>query len=354
MTDDRRQKLKIVIFNVNWLGDVLFSTPAIRLIRKNYPDSFISCIISPRCKEVLEGNPNLDEVILYDEKSTHKGIFAKLKFIFFLRGKRFDCGFLFHRSFTRALILFLAGIRERAGYTNKKRGFLLTKKIAALGKDSLHRAGYYLNIVQSYLGEAQNIDFRLDFPIFQEDKAAAERLLSEAGIKRDDFLVVLNPAGNWPQKRWPKENFAKLSEKLADDYQAKVIIIGAEKDISLAEEIKLLSAAKVYNFCAKLNLKQVGALAQMAKVFISGDSGPLHIAYASGGTVIALYGPTSTSVTGPYHAEGAVVIQKDVGCDIPCYEEGCKELCCMKAITVGDVMDKIQKIAYTSHVARDT
>lgn len=119
---------RILIFNVNWLGDVLFSTATIRAIRRNFPGSFIACIIPSRCYPILKGNPYLDEVIIFDEKDRHKGILAKLKFVKLLKAKGFDTVFLLHRSFRRALICRLADIPERLGYFTKKRGFLLTKR----------------------------------------------------------------------------------------------------------------------------------------------------------------------------------------------------------------------------------
>ena len=111
----KTQEKRILIFNVNWLGDVLFSTAVIRNIRRNFPNSFIACVIPSRCYLILKGNPNLDEIIIFDEKDRHAGFFAKVKFIRYLRRKKFDLVFLLHRSFTRALICRLAGIKEIIG-----------------------------------------------------------------------------------------------------------------------------------------------------------------------------------------------------------------------------------------------
>ena len=132
---------KILIFNVNWLGDVLFSTAVIRNVRRNFPESFIACIVPSRCYAILKDNPHLDEIIIFDEKDRHKGIFQQLDFVRSLREKQFDAVFLLHRSFSRALICRLAGIPERIGHYTKKRGFLLTKKIMPPKRDSRERDG---------------------------------------------------------------------------------------------------------------------------------------------------------------------------------------------------------------------
>ena len=95
---------RILIVNVNWLGDVLFSTPFIKTVRSANPDSYIACLLHPRCKEILDLNPRLNEIIIYDEEGSHRGIFGKLKLVSYLRRKHFDTVYILHRSFTKALI----------------------------------------------------------------------------------------------------------------------------------------------------------------------------------------------------------------------------------------------------------
>ncbi len=139
---------RILIFNVNWLGDVLFSTAAIRAVRATYPESFIACAIPARCYQILEGNPHLDEVIIFDEKGSHRTLVGKIAFMRFLGKKKFDTVFLLHRSFSRALLCALAGIGRRIGHATKKRGFLLTTKVVPPARDSVHRIDYYLTVME--------------------------------------------------------------------------------------------------------------------------------------------------------------------------------------------------------------
>jgi len=118
---------KILIVNVNWIGDVLFSTPFIRAVREAYPHSYIACLLHPRCREMLDSNPHLNEIIIYDEEGVHKNIIGKIKLIAQIRKRRFDTAYILHRSFTKALIAFLGGVRERIGYPTKNRSIVLTK-----------------------------------------------------------------------------------------------------------------------------------------------------------------------------------------------------------------------------------
>lgn len=336
-----QENKKILIFNVNWLGDVLFSTAAIRNIRRNFPDSFIACIIPSRCYPVLKGNPNLDEIIIFDEKDRHKGILARFDFVRSLKARGFDIAFLLHRSFSRALICRLAGIPKRIGYYTRKRSFLLTQKIMPPLRDSLHRIDYYLDIIEKAGLKIE--DRYTEFYISGEDIKFIQEFLSKNSVSNKDFLVVINPGGNWLSKRWPKEYWAELADKLIERFRAKVVVTGGHNDISLAAQIKEGMKFRPIIACGVFNLKQLGALAKEASIFITADTGPLHIANSVGAKkIIAIFGPTSPKVTGPYPLKNVVILQKDVGCVIPCYGVKCKDNRCMKAVTPEDVLKTIK------------
>ncbi|OGX44075.1 MAG: lipopolysaccharide heptosyltransferase II [Omnitrophica WOR_2 bacterium RIFCSPLOWO2_12_FULL_51_8] len=329
-----------MIFNVNWLGDVLFSTAAVRNIRRNFPDSFIACVIPSRCYPVLKGNPHLDEIMIFDEHDRHKSVLPKLSFVRQLKSKKFDTVFLLHRSFSRTLICRLAGITERIGYYTRKRAFLLTKKIHPPKKDSLHRIDYYLKII-----DAAGLKVEDRFPEFfigPADTDFVENFFKKQAVKKGEFVAALNPGGNWCPKRWPPAFWAELADKLINRLNCRVVITGSHSDTKIAEEIMARMKQRPIVSCGAFNLKQLGALIRRADVFVSADSGPLHIASCVGAKkIIALFGPTSVEVTGPYPYKNTIVLQKDVGCKIPCYEVNCKDNRCMQAITPDEVLEKI-------------
>jgi len=337
---------KILIFNVNWLGDVLFSTATIRNIRRNYPDSFIACAIPSRCYPILKGNPHLDEIIIFDEKERQRSSLAKLRFVQLLKAKKFDMVFLLHRSLTRALICRLAGIPERIGYYTKKRGFLLTKHITPVSRDTLHRIDYYLNIIEKAGLKVE--DRYLDFFIEDKDANFIKDFLAKKSIGQGAFLVAINPGGNWLPKRWPQVYWAMLADKLISEFGARVIITGSHADIPTAQKIRDLMKEKPIIASGIFNLKQLGALCKRLDLFITADTGPLHIANALGAKrIIALFGPTSPEITGPYPLKNITILSKDVGCKIPCYVLRCKNNRCMKAITPEEVMEKIKLLMVT-------
>jgi len=331
---------RILIWEQNWLGDVLFSTPFIKAIRKRYKDAHIAVIVNPASREIVKGNPRIDEIIIFDEKNEHRGIMGRIKFIMELRKKKFDTAFFMHRSCSRAIICEFAGVKNRIGYFYKKRNLMLTD-IVEIPDKPLHKIEYFLNIAKHV--KADIADKNMEFFVADVDKNYVKEMLERNSIREKDGYIVLNPGANWPPKRWPEENFADLAEKLIKKYNIKVVISGGEDDLAKALRIQDLTPQRLVITCGRTTLKQLGSLFERAKVIISADTGPLHLARAVGAKVIALFGPTSHDLTGPYGDGIYSIIHKNVRCKVPCYEVNCKDNRCMKAITVKDVMKEIEK-----------
>ncbi len=326
---------RILIVNVNWVGDVIFSTPFIRAVRETYPDAYIACLLHPRCSQMLESNRRLDEIIIYDEEGAHKSLFGKWKLIQELRKKDFDTAFLLHRSFTKALIAYLAGAKERIGYPTKNRGWILTRAVEE-PDEALHKVEYFLNIARA--AGIRPKDTSYEFFVEDADREYIAGLLQRSGVAASDRVVVLCPGGNWDPKRWAAENFAKLGDLLVKEFGARVVLAAAKKDILLAEEIDHMMKAPAIIAAGKTSLKQLGALLERASLVIANDTGPMHMAVAVGVKTIALFGPTSPAITGPYGTGDYAVISRHEKCEVPCYDVTCTNNTCMQAIAVDDVL----------------
>ena len=332
---------RILIVNVNWVGDVIFSTPFIRAVRDMYPDSHIACLLHPRCLDVLKDNPHLNEIIIYDEEGSHRGLLGKLRLILDLRRKGFDTAFLLHRSFTKALLTFLAGIGERIGYPSKRRAWLLTKIVEEPDED-MHKVEYFLNIARVAGIPPKSLSY--EFYITDAHRIAVDAFLKHSGIMQGDRIVMLCPGGNWDPKRWPKENFARLGDMLIERFGVKVIISGAKKDVQLADDIRKAMEWTPVISAGRTSLGELGALFEKASVVIANDTGPMHLAIAMKANTIALFGPTSPRLTGPYGEGHYRVIMKHEGCEVPCYDLACTDNRCMRAIKVEDVVKEVDDI----------
>ena len=279
---------RILIVGVNWLGDSLLTTPVFKALKKKFPGSYIGVMVVERVREVFEGNPYINEVIVFDERGQHKGFFAKLKFIKLLRKKKFDTAFLIHRSFTRAFICFLAGIRLRIGYRRLKSFLILSKRIKLLAS-LLHRQDRYL-----YLFEKSGIVIEDRSPSFFISESTRDKISKdlEQVKKEHAFLIGINPSANWELKRWPASYFANLADSLVRDFKAVIIFVGTEAQRLVIEEVRVKMNQNSFSFCGKTNLKELGALMQNLKLFISNDSGPAHLAASLGVNTVVIFGPT--------------------------------------------------------------
>lgn len=331
---------RILIVEVNWVGDVLFSTPFIKAVRDAYPDSHIACLLHPRTREMLESNPRVNEIIIYDEEGLHRGFLGKLRLVRELKKRNFNTAFILHRSFTKAMLTYLAGIGERLGYATKLRRWILTKAIDEPVGD-IHKVEYFLRLASAAGIQAGSRSY--EFFIGDAAKGHVGKFLANAGLGEDERFVVINPGGNWDPKRWPKENFAKLSDLIAERFKVRIAITGSKKDIALARDIQNLMKARPVIAAGKTTMGELAAILERAVLVISNDSGPMHLAVAVGAKVVALFGPTSPDITGPYGGGNYMVISKNDRCEMPCYNKDCSINSCMSAITVDDVMREVEK-----------
>jgi len=334
----------ILIVNVNWLGDVIFSSPIFTVLKKQYPEAKISCLAVPRVKSILDRIPGVDEVIVYDEEKEHWTPLGKLRLIWQLRKRKFDVAFILHGSYTRALLVFLAGIPKRIGYATKNRGSLLTN-IVSNKKKKIHRSDYYMSIVEAagiQMGNSQTV-----VSAIYSDIESARSLLKINGVGPDEPYILVHPGGNWNLKRWPVASWAKLIDCLLEENR-RVIITGASSDEDFA--FKLMGEVKhnPINLVGKTQLYQLLGLMKNASVVVSADSGPLHLANSVGSAVVGLFGPTDIEITGPRGGGEQINLRYDVGCNrSACYFLECPDNICMQSITVKDVCKAIQKIKHS-------
>jgi heptosyltransferase-1/heptosyltransferase-2 len=329
----------ILVVNVNWLGDAVFSTPVFKTLKKTYPQAKISCLCVPRVKEVLQHCPYVDEIIIYDEEGKHRFPWSKWSLISFLRKQKFDAAFLLHRSMTRALMVYLAGIPLRVGYSKTKG--LLTHPVTPQAED-IHRCDFYLRVLEDYGIEIEDRSCELRLNV--NDIESINTKLSREGIRLDESYVVLNTGGNWDLKRWPTDFFALLAKRMAQESGLKIVLPGAVKDRLNSEHITRTSGISAVVMAGQTNLGESLALYKRAAVVISADSGPLHLAHSVGADVIGIFGPTRPEITGPRGIGRAKVLLRDVGCNkAPCYHLACTNNVCMQSVTVDDVLQAFKK-----------
>lgn len=341
---------RFLVVRTDRIGDVLLTTPAFKALRINYPDSFISVMVAPIARDIVEGNPYIDEVIVYDKNNKDKGIFGFFRMVSFLRKRRFDTALVLHIKKRTNLLCFLAGIKERVGYYNNKFGFLLNKKIPDLRpQGKKHEAQYCLEVLRA-IGIEEG-DSELFMPLKPPAEEWAEEILKKYKVERKDKLIAINPGASCPSKIWPAERFAILADKLIEKYTARICLLSGPSDLKIASEVLSKIKNPVINLSGHTTISQVASFLKRCNLFITNDSGPMHIACAVGTPVVAIFGRNESGLSprrwGPLGKQSAV-LHKEVGC-VECLAHNCqKGFACLLAITEEEVLEATDKLLKVS------
>ncbi|MGB2705738.1 MAG: lipopolysaccharide heptosyltransferase II [Candidatus Omnitrophota bacterium] len=339
--------MRILLTRTDRIGDVVLSTPAIKAVRDKYPDADIAFMVRPYAKDIVEGNPYLDEVIIYDKYGKQKSLLSTIIFAIALRKKKFDLAIMLHPTNRVHLIAYLAGIPERIGF-DRKSGIFLTKKVAHLKqKGEKHELEYTLDLLGSVGITAK--DKELFVPVHENDIKKVDELLQEHHVGTDVPLVAVNPGASCPSKRWPPGNFAALCDALVGKYKARILIVSDKANKEFANAVTRDMKYEPVNLAGRTTVGELAALLSKCSLFISNDSGPVHIACAVGMPVISIFGrkdpglsPRRWAPTG----EKSAVFHKDVGCEI-CLAHNCKiNFKCLKAVTPQEVLKAAEKLLY--------
>lgn len=345
--DSHRQLRRILISRTDRIGDVLLSTPVIKALRDKFPQAYISMMVSPIARDIVDDNPYLDEVIIYDKDGKHKSWLRTLKFSSRLKKKKFDLAVILHPTNRVHLLVFLAGIPVRLGY-NRKFGFLNNRRVLHAKQEGLkHEAEYNLDLLKGLGITASCGD--LFMPLKAESELYVDEIFRKEGISKNDKILAINPGASCPSKLWPVERFAQVAEKISALYGFKILILSGPKEMSLANKITLHHGikGKVVNLAGKTSLSQTASIIKRCVLFISNDSGPVHIASALGTPVISIFGRNQPGLSvrrwGPL-GKCDKYLHKDLGC-IRCLAHNCKkEFACLKAISVEDVVSVAELI----------
>jgi heptosyltransferase-2 len=330
---------RILIVRTDRIGDVLLSTPVIKALRDEYPSAYLAVMVSPYTRDVVEGNPFLNEVIIYDKDSMHRGWLATIKFAIGLRNKQFDLAVILHPLNRVHLLTFFAGIPRRVGY-DRKLGFLLTDRIKHtkhLGEK--HEIEYNLDLLR-YLGMHPK-EKSLFMPTKAESENWAQQFLAKEGIGSSDKLLAVHPGASCISKLWPAERFAEVADRMAEKYGVKVLIVAGPKDAALGRQVVERMKYHAINLAGSTSVSQLASIFRRCVLLISNDSGPVHIASAAGAAVIAIFGRNQKGL-GPVRwgpvGNKAAILHKDTGCT-ECLAHNCvRGFACIKAISVEEVL----------------
>lgn len=339
MKDPRR----ILVVRTDRIGDVVLSTPVIYNLRKAYPEAYIAFLCRPYTREILEGNPYLNEIIVYDKYGKEKSFWNSIKFARDLAKKRFDLVLVLHPTNRVHMMTFFAGIPQRVGW-DRKMGFLLTKKIEHKKQEGKkHELEYTLDLLRALDIEVRSKETYV--PVKPQAALIVDRILKDRGLKSQEKIILIHPGASCPSKRWPEKNFSQLIKILSEKTDCEIGVITSVDQKEFGR--KLVDENDILDLRGLFSVAEIIALLKSSTLFISNDSGPVHIAASLKVPVISIFGrkdPGLSPLRWRPLGDKAYFFHQDIDCQ-KCPAHNCQQgFLCLRAIKPRQVADKALEI----------
>lgn len=320
------------------LGDIVHAMPAFTALRRAYPMATLTWLVKQQWSELVERIEGIDRV--WPVPSGMKGWLSQLSA---LRKERFDAVIDLQGLFRSAATGWLTGAPQRTGFATAREGspWFYTHPVPVPSAD-MHAVDRYLLAAQK-MGAIVTEKPEFSFRIRQSDREQVDRLLREAGLAPRAHWVAINVSARWPTKRWPIASFAAAADRIQKEGSA-VVFIGGSDERGDVTAVKALMKTPAVDLAGRTTVGLLPALLTEAALFLTNDSGPMHVAAAVGTPVVALFGPTSPVRTGPYGANHRV-LSGQVPCS-PCFSRSCRNpvyLECLKQISVEQVTTVVRE-----------
>jgi heptosyltransferase I len=325
---------RILLVRLGSLGDIIHALPAAAALRDAFPSARIDWAVEPKWARLLEGNPDINEVISLDRKSAGGIVSTVLK----LRAAEYTCAVDFQALYKSALLAFASGAPRRIGFTSSyaREGFAAAFYTDRLNPRGPHKVDHNLTLAEC-AGASAKAKPRFPLAIRAEDEEKTSRELAAHRVA--DFFV-LNPGGGWVSKCWLAERYGELHRRLFERYGWRGVVSFGPGEENLAGEV-VSAAGNNPPVAISLGLGSLMALLRRARFVVSADTGPLHMASALGVPVVGLFGPTDPSRNGPYSREDVVV--RNARVSETTYRRGASYSAAMLSITVEQVVEAVQK-----------
>ena len=334
--------MKILIVKLSSIGDVVHTLPALESLSEGFREKGVKAridwLVEEAASSVLKGHPLINELIVV-KRGWGKNLSANWKAASGLKASGYDLVLDFQGLLKSAIWVYLSKGKRRVGFANAREGshFAYNEKLPAYDVEQ-HAVDRYLTLARSVGGAVGEALFRIDAVKAAE---SVKKKLKQKGVIGPFFVMVTR--GRWATKLWKDESFIELAGHLIKDKKLACVLAGSPSDKDGLDRMAESIGKGSVNMAGETDLKELFALFRLSRFAVTVDSGPMHIAAASGVKTVALFGPTAPWRTGPY-GKGHVIVRKGLSCS-PCFKKVCASPKCMEEITVEDVMEAIGKLA---------
>ena len=326
--------MRILLIRLSSLGDIVLTTPAIRAVRAHFPDAYIAMLVAKQSSDILRENPHLNEIITFDRLAKNKDTGEMLRVIRLLRERKFTLTIDLQRKFRTEMLMYFSGAAERVG-----KGRLST--IRVLEQGNKHATAHYFDMLHAAGIPAE--DQRLELFLSESERLDAAQRFEAADVNDGRLKVGFFPGAGWKLREWMPERFAAIGDRLVERFNANVLIFGGPKEAVLVQTVADLMNAQAIPFAGNLQIRELAACLEKCDLFLTNDTGPMHIAAAVGTPTVSLFGPGNHirfQPLGTLHQ----TIRHAVPCS-PCkqFTDKCKDNICMKGIGVDEVWESVSR-----------
>ena len=336
---------RIIVKEVNWLGDLVISLPALRAIRREFNGAHLAVLVKKELASFFEGASFIDEVIPYAVRPGLAGILDRRRIVSEVRARRFDLAVMFPRSFESAFWMAVARVPHRAGFVADARGAMLTRRAAA-PREALteHQVHYWLSMIRETLGIAGDAA-DIEIQAYAPNRDQMREWLASRRRKPKDRLIAIAPAAAYgPAKEWPAANYGTLIDLLTQRLKAECVLVGAPSERTRCEEVARAARTGAIVAAGETTIGELIGLLSLSDAFIGNDSGAMHLAGALSLPTVAIFGSTNPARTGPLGPRTRVIYHQ-LECS-PCLARTCRfgHYNCLKQITPAEVVDMLLSI----------
>ena len=332
---------KILVLELAHIGDIIMTTPLLNSLRHNFPQAHITFICGSWAEPLLRNNPYVNEIVTYNSaiftRGSKKTSFVEaIKLFNHLRKSNYDLLIDLRGDYASLFFCLLGLARSRIEWWASH---IIERKLNKLEYE--HYVDSKLRILEKAGLSIQKSD--LELKTDENTKKFVKNYFKSKKIAEKDFVVVIAPGSGWQYRRWPKEKFALLADKLIQENNARILFIGNKKERELCGYIASLMKHDAINSAGDMSLMQTAELIRNCRLFIGNDSSPMHIASAFKVPTVALFGSNPPTLTGPKNKNSMILWHKTPCC--PCHQLDCKSKdWCMDKITVEEAFIAVQKL----------
>ena len=327
---------KILLIRLRRIGDVILTTPAVSALREGFPQAFISYAVEKPYKELVEGNPNLNKIIVLEKNQSLRDFIRLTRLI---RKEKYDVVLDFHGGPRASLFTLFSRAKLKIGYKIKYKNFIYHKKVPrSFISGHIHSVKNHINLVKA-LGV--HVEFPPPLTIPQATKTEAKKVetfMKENELEEHKIITIHISAGN-EFRDWGVDNLIQLVDLLTQRLGVKIVLIGTKEDQKAEQDILKKSKVRLSSAVSKFNLREIKELISRSSLFVGPDSGPMHIAASTSTPIVALFGPTLPAHFAPWQAI-AHLIEKEFDCR-PCRQRSCiyEDFRCLRSIKPEEVYE---------------